>query len=781
MSRLAAVRTASGGISRHKVSSIVICVVLLVSTASATLGLALLAAVNAPFRRAFAAHDGAHVTVTVDSSHVSGSRLSATGGLAGVTAVGGPYPEATVRITFGGLALGPRVLVARPSPGGPVDAVTLSAGHWPTGPGQVVLYSGDAGPGKVGDRVTVTGVPGVSSLTVVGFASSVTGTADGWVAPAEVGLLRGGGAPPTAQLLYRFAEAGTDARVAADIARIKHALPAGAVTGAASWLDRERKAAGNAAVMRPFIVAFALICLGMAVLVVANVISAAVVAQYRRIGMLKSIGFTPAQVAASYLLRIGAPALAGCLAGAVLGNLAAVPVLDHSSGIYGVGRPRAPLWTTPAAVAGMLALTMLAALGPALRAGRFPAVRAIAAGRAPRPGRGYPVHRITTRLPVPRPVGIGLAAPFTRPSRSTVTIAAITFGATAVMFAVGLTSALGRVEQAQTLSRTVPVQLRLVDGHVVPSAAQDARAVSVLRTRPGTRRFTAVYGGGTAAAIGVPGIARRATAEVFGADASWLGYSMIAGRWYGMPGEVVVDSAFLADSGLAVGDTTTVSSYGTGTSTTTVRIVGEVFAPHESPWLYAGARTLPRLATRQDLQGYDIALSPGTDPGAYARGVNGELGTGSPWIAATPRSNSFYPLATSLIDLLAAMVAIGAGLGVLNTVLMGTREQVHDFGVFKALGMRPGQILAMVICQTAVPALIAAIIAAPTAVTLTGITVDAMAGAAHSGIPAGFSQVFPPTRLAVLCLGALAIALIGALPPAAWAARARPAAALRTE
>jgi putative ABC transport system permease protein len=786
MSQLAAVRTASGGIARHKVSSVVICIVLLASTASATLGLALLAAVNAPFQHAFAAHDGADLTVTVDTSRADAGRLADTDRLPGVDAVSGPFPEATVRITFGGLSLGPRVLAARPSPTGPVDEVSLSAGHWPTGPGQVVLYSGDEGPGELGDQATVTGVPGVRALTVVGFASSVTGTADGWVAPAEVDLLRGAGTPPSAQLLFRFTSAGTDAQIAADTAEIKHALPPGTVTGAVSWLDWERKAAGNSAIIEPFIVAFALICLAMAVLVVTNVVSAAVVAQYRRIGVLKSIGFTPAQVAACYLLRTGIPAFAGCLAGVVVGNVAAAPVLDHSSGIYGVGRPHAPLWTSAVAVAGMLVLTMLATLGPALRAGRLSAVQAIAAGRAPRPGRGYLAHRIATRLPttlVPRPVGIGLAAPFTRPSRSIVTVAAIAFGATAVMFAVGLTTALGRVQQAQTLSNTVPVQLQAADdGHgTVPSAAQDAHAVAVLRAQPGTSRFTAVYGGDSAAAIDVPGISQAVTANVFGTDASWLGYSMIAGRWYTAPGEVVVDSTFLTDSGLAVGDTTSVTLFGSGASAATVRIVGEVFAPHDTPWLYTGAQTLPEVATWQNLQGYDITLNPGTDPGTYARAVNSALGTDSPWTAAPPQANSFYAIATSLIALLAAMVVIGAGLGVLNTVLMSTRERVHDLGVFKALGMRPGQTLVMVVCQIAAPALAAAVIAAPVAIALTDVTVNAMADAAHSSIPAAFSQVLPVTRLALLSLGSLAIALLGALLPAIWAARARPAAALRAE
>jgi len=40
---------------------------------------------------------------------------------------------------------------------------------------------------------------------------------------------------------------------------------------------------------------------------------------------------------------------------------------------------------------------------------------------------------------------------------------------------------------------------------------------------------------------------------------------------------------------------------------------------------------------------------------------------------------------------------------------------------------------------------------------------------------------FPPSRLALLSLAAVAIAAAGALLPASWAARARPAVALHTE
>ena len=781
MSWLGAIRTATGGMTRHKVQAVVIGMVLLVSTASATLGLTLLAAGNAPFAHAFSAQHGADVTVTVNAARAGTAELTATRALGGVTAAAGPFPDATVLVQFGGQPDGQFVLAGRASPGGPVDDVVLSAGHWPDRPGQVVLDSATVGgPGgpQLGSTLTVSGVPGAHALTVTGIATSVTNTADGWVTPAEVARFQAPGVAATAQMLYRFAQAGSDAQVRADVTEVTRALPPGAVAGAGSWLTAEQAEAGDGAIMEPFVVAFALIGLVMAVLIAGNVVSGAVAAQYHRIGVLKSIGLTPAQVVVAYLSRIGWPALAGAAAGVVAGNVLAVPVLHGSSGIYGVGRQQVPWWASAAALVGMLALTALAAFGPALRAGRLSAMQAIAVGRAPRSGRGYAAHRLAARLRLPRPAGIGLAAPFVRPARTVVTLAAIAFGATAVIFAFGLNSALSRAEQSGTHAAAAPVQIQQdgpASGSQAPSAAQDAAVTAALRTQAGTLRDVAEYDED----VNVVGVASSVRARAFGSDASWLGYAMIAGRWYSAPGEVDVNTMFLTASGLAVGDTATVTTE--GTARITVRIVGEVFDPSNAPRLYGSTQTLTGIATDQNLQQYYVGLRDGTSPTAYMQAVNNALGNRSPWLAGAPQGNKFYAIATDLVDLLALMVAIAAGLGVLNTVLMTTRDRVHDLGIFKAIGMRPSQLLTMVVCQVAGPAVVAAVIAAPAAVLLTTGTVGAMAGTAHTGVPASFSQVFPPSRLALLSLAAIAIAIAGALLPASWAARARPAAALRAE
>jgi putative ABC transport system permease protein len=788
MSSLGAIRTATGGLLRHKVQAVVIAMVLLVSTASATLGFALLAASNTPFAHAFGAQHGADVTVTVNAARASSAELAATRTLGGVTAAAGPFGEATVQVQSGGQPSGSLVLAGRASPGGAIDDVVLNAGHWPDGPGQVVL---DASPGpgqgngpvqggepQLGSTLSVTGAPGAPALVIVGFANSITNTADGWVTPGEVARLRAPGTPASAQMLYRFAHASSSAQVRADVAEVTRALPPGAMADTGSWLAAQDAETGNGAIMEPFVVAFALIGLVMAVLIVGNVVSGAVVAGYHRIGVLKSIGLTPAQVVVAYLSRVGGPALVGGAAGVVAGNLLAISVLQQSSAAYRVGSQQAPWWASVAAPVGMLALTALAALGPALRAGRLSAAEAIAAGRAPQAGRGYAAHRLVSRLGLPRPIGLGLAAPFARPARTLVSLAAIAFGATAVIFAFGLHSSLSRAAASQTLSGTVPVQIQQfglgAGPQQFPDAAQDAAVTAALRAQPGTRYDVAVYQN----QVKLPGIAPGVNAQAFGGDASWIDYGVIAGHWYDAPGEVDVNTEFLTQSGLAVGDTATVMI---GAHPVTVRIAGEVFQPSHQPLLIGSVQTLPGLATTANLQEYYVGLRAGTSASVYIQAVNARLGSRSPWGATGPDGGQFYQIASALIGLLALMVAIAAGLGVLNTVLMSTRDRVHDLGIFKALGMRPGQLLTMVVCWIAGPAVIAAVIAAPAAVALNTATLNAMAGTAHTGIPASFTQVFPPSRLALLSLAALAIAAAGALLPAGWAARARPATALRAE
>src|SRR5262249_17422712 len=103
-------RAVSGGVTRRKVQTVVIFTVLLVSTASATLGPGLLLAPNAPFQHAFAAQRGAQVTASIDATKATSGQLAATRRLPQVTAAAGPFAEATITPMIsarGGITLPP--------------------------------------------------------------------------------------------------------------------------------------------------------------------------------------------------------------------------------------------------------------------------------------------------------------------------------------------------------------------------------------------------------------------------------------------------------------------------------------------------------------------------------------------------------------------------------------------------------------------------------------------------------------------------------------------------
>ena len=89
----------------------------------------------------------------------------------------------------------------------------------------------------VGDTVTLTSAPGKPRLTVVGLATSVSRSADGWAVPAEISALRSPGAPATAEMLYRFRSAGSATALKdLDTAAVTTALPVRTVTDTQSYL-----------------------------------------------------------------------------------------------------------------------------------------------------------------------------------------------------------------------------------------------------------------------------------------------------------------------------------------------------------------------------------------------------------------------------------------------------------------------------------------------------------------------------------------------------------------
>ncbi|MGH3408195.1 MAG: FtsX-like permease family protein, partial [Streptosporangiaceae bacterium] len=211
-----------------------------------------------------------------------------------------------------------------------------------------------------------------------------------------------------------------------------------------------------------------------------------------------------------------------------------------------------------------------------------------------------------------------------------------------------------------------------------------------------------------------------------------------------------------------------------------VRIVGEIFdTSNQGLDLLTDWRTVATADPRLVPATYDVGLRPGTNPQRYAAAIDRALGSGSAFSLNT--NDPFFLTLTALIALLTLLLAVVAGLGVLNTVLLHTRERVHDLGIFRALGMTPRQTITMVICSVAGTGLVAGLVAVPAGMAVHRYVLPAMAHAGATNVPASYISVYSAPELAVLALAGLVIAVVGALLPAGWAARSAAATALRAE
>lgn len=602
------------------------------------------------------------------------------------------------------------------------------------------------------------------------------------MAPSQIASLTPSGRVGAYQMLYRFDAAATTADVRKGRAAVTASVPAGAVTGAQSWLTVRKVAARDTALFVPFLVAFGVLGLVMSVLVVGNVVAGSVGTGLRRIGILKAVGCTPSQVVRAYMAQALVPAAAGVGLGLLAGNLLAVPLLSETADAYGTSGLSVAPWIDVVVAAGALGVVTVTAWVSAWRAGRLRTVDALAVGRVPGAGRGRWAARRAAGLPLPRAVGLGLARPFARPARAAAMVAAVLFGAMTVTFAVGLSSSLSEVLSARNhdvadVTVGVSGQRQGPPGGAPGAAVAPAAVAAAIEALPGTEKY---YGSATAEAT-VAGANGSTRITAFSGDASWGGYRMVSGRWFDAAAEAVVPTQFLAATGTAVGDEVTLHVQG---SAVTVRVVGEVLDPRMDGMLvYTDAVTLTRAVPDLPATGHHIAVSPGTDVGGYVQELNSALkplGVTAQGRKAADGGEVILVL-NALTAILTLMLVAVAGLGVLGGVVLDTVERVRDLGVYKALGMTPRQIVAMVLTSVALPGLAGGALGVPAGVALHAMVMPAMGHSAGLRLPDSVIAVHGTPELLALGLGGVLIAVLGALPPAGWAARTRTVTALRTE
>ncbi|HUQ55801.1 FtsX-like permease family protein [Lentzea sp.] len=761
-------------VRRRKLQTFVIGVVVCAASATLVMALGLLEASAAPFDRAFASQRGAHLTAAFDPAKVSEAGLARNAGESA-----GPFRQATVDTSEGEIFLGTLTVVGRADPGGPVDRVSVWRGRWPANPGEIVL---NRTPGGVGDRLDLgfeLELPGRPKLTVVGFAHSVTGSADAWVTPGQMTALR----PSALQMLYRFPQAGTAADVEAGLAAVTAGLPRDAVLGTLSHLTVKDKATSELGVFIPFLLIFGVLGLVVAVLIVANVVSGAVVAGLRHIGMLKAIGFTPDQVMAVYLVMVSIPAVIGCALGTIAGNFFAKPIVQDAVEGFGVAELSFAPWVNVVAAVGMPLLVVLAALVPALRARRLPAARAISAGTTTRTGRALWIQRRLSATGLPRSVSLGLGMPLARTGRSALTLASVVFGVMTVTLATGVTLSVTAYDAAVRPSHPDRVELLAgpppgapdvgpVGGEPPAAKLSDAEDEALLRSLPGATALLAV----TQLETEVAGGTQEATIFFHRGDVGVLGPRVLTGHWPDGPGQVAVPSRFLNQRGLAVGDTVTVSARG---NQARAEIVGVVLT-NNADQIFADWSALAVLAPGSRASSYEVRTTPGTDRDAVVAAVRAK----DPGLRVLPPRDSTSSTTVILVSaavVLTLVLGAVAALGVFNTVVLNARERRRDLGMLKSIGMTPRQVTALLVTSMGALGVLGGLIGVPVGFAAHQLVVPAMARAGQADAIDILMDVYPAPVLALLAFSGLVIAVLGAVVPARGAARLSIATVLHNE
>jgi putative ABC transport system permease protein len=396
-------------------------------------------------------------------------------------------------------------------------------------------------------------------------------------------------------------------------------------------------------------------------------------------------------------------------------------------------------------------------------------------------------------------------------------VATVVFGVASVALAVGLAGTLGLIETARTHD-TAPVSVGQFGaggllgpgGQLVGPGESSAGQTTGPGTGPGgqpgqgrvRKQVDPLATGGPSAAtveaviaaqpgtkasygmVEAPATIAGVTGEVdvvgYSADPRWAGFEMTEGRWFTAPGEAVAPTPLLTAAGAKIGDTDTATVDG---HRVPLRIVGEVFSTrNQGMQLFTDLSTLTAAMPEVTPFEYRVAVAPGVDLDAYVKKLDTALQPLGMGAMRNPAGHSDVLLALNTLTLFLTMMLVAvAALGILNAVVLQTRERVRELGVHKAIGMTPRQAVTVVLSSVVLVGVVGGVAGVPAGVALHRVLMPAMGASAGIRLPRALLEVYHPWLLLLLAAGGLVIAVVGALLPAGWAARLRTATALRTE
>jgi putative ABC transport system permease protein len=707
------------------------------------LSAALLEGATNPWQGLFTQTRGAQIWLRLaHGTSVAGLRSKVDG----ITGIAGPYPVTAATLVQGGLRA-PVQLRAMPAALPQIGRPVLSQGRWlsAAAPAGIVLEASlaqaiHAGDGSVlvldgldgnSARVRVTGVAATSDQ---GFYPDQTPGLV-WVRP---GLLR------QVEPITRHTQEVVGLRISNPAAtgfvvqQIVTQLGSQQVVSVTTWQQVEQSMARRDPLLGLLLALFGLVALGAAVLAIMNATGGRVLLQLRDLAMLKTLGFTPAQITGTIVAEHAALGLAGIAVGLAAARMLSAALLGALHGVLAAATPVPAGWAALIACGTELAVVLATAV-PGWRAGRVSPVTAV---RPPPPrGRLSRLARAALESRLPPAIVLGARAAFVRRLPAALTIGGLAIPMLMITIGLGFWSTLDNVQQH-------PADVGLAAALTVsPGAESAAQAWHQVAT---DRQVAAVYRCVKVTAL-LPGETTTITTLGMGTSGRPYPFHVAQGRLYRAPGEAVASQGLLDVSHLRVGDFIRMPI---GGIPVIFHIVGRIIEPEYGGQVLAyGRDTLSQAGAAAPATFDSLVLRPGVSAAAAQAAL----------LRASGNRLDVEQVASPADQLnvvrlmIAALIAVLALVGLTNLVtasLVGFRDHLRDVGVLRAMGLTPWQVKASLVTRTSVLALIAAAAGAAIGQAVSARLINV--GAEAFGIGAGIGR--PPSVLVVLAATTVAVA-----------------------
>jgi putative ABC transport system permease protein len=659
-----------------------------------------------------------------------------------------------------------------------VAPVLLTKGRWlaPDGQDEVVIGAGfarDAG-FEVGDDIVVTDEAGRTALHIVGIAANlerapypVWGPAVFHVLPSTMERLINGHVNAW-MLGVRLEDASASEQF---ISQVRADYPAVITVPWQEVRDTVNDVNTGNVVFLSVFSGFALLAVGF---IIANAIGGQVLAQFREIGLLKAVGFTPGQVTGLLLLENTLIAVPAALIGAALGFALSPLFLRSVASLFDASAfPAFDPLILGIVVAGVALITMIFTAVPAWRAGRLSTLRALTAGVKAEGSRPSLPAKIASRLRLPPLMVIAAKDAFSRPLRAVLTIGSLTLAVMTVTLALVLDATLVAAKDDPGLLGQQPFELQ-----VDPRTMSNDDAEALISAHPEVERYV------KRAWFEVDIGQRYQHVGTWGLTGDYLeiGYPIHEGRMFSGPGEAVLGLGLARELNLGVGDTITFLLW--GETRLELPVVGTYVEDSNS-----GRMIMFDLATVEEIVpdpayvSFGVKLLPGTDAEAVRQSLQRDGGDGidvdnlaQDWVDSVQENRK--EIRAIVFPLNGVLLAV-AVVSLLTSLLFTVRERQRDIGILKSIGLTPVQVVSAFVMGSTMFALLAAVIGLPAGVFLTNILLDF--AAQRDGLPTGIAQTPSIGWLLLVVPVAVAVTVIGSALPAMQAGRSRITDALRYE